>query len=278
MFEKGGYELDFGNVRVILLSAWYVNGMFGKIVYLYCATAFFVFGLVETRHASVYRNVKRLTDKIAQKLSVNVSGIEFKPMDFLSIPIVAPVFEDWAWTYLKVKEDDVVVDLGAHIGKYACTIAKLVGTHGRVIAVEANPANYVLLVKNALLNKLENVVALNLAAYDRDCEIRLFDGANSSGRSSIKLDNGVGSVMVQARALDTVPELTSLRRIDFVKVDVEGAEYEAIVGMSKLLRLHKPSLLLEVWDFGKLRPLLLRLGYTRVTLDPHRRGYYFVSQ
>ena len=277
MFEKGGYELSLMNIRVVLLTTRYVVGVFGKLVYLHCAIFLFLFGFMESRQRSAYQRTKRLTDKIAQKLSVNVHAVKFRPIDFLSILVVAPVFEDWAWRYLKLKRGDIFVDVGAHIGKYTCTIARLVGNRGRVVAVEAHPKNYEWLVGNIDLNKLTNVVPLNLAAYDHNCKVRIFEGANSSGRSSIKINEGSSSLDVQAKALDTVPELASLPRIDLVKIDVEGAEYETILGMLRLLTAHKPRLLLEAWDFFKLRPLLRRIGYARIIEASHERGYYFLS-
>ena len=277
MFEKGGYELSRENVRIVLLTTWFVKGLRAKAVYLFCTVLLFFSGLVEVRHPLAYRRAKRLADLAANKMTVEVHGTKFRPLDFLSIPIVGPLFEEWAWSYLSVKKGDVFIDVGAHIGKYACVIARLVGEQGRVIAIEPHPGNYRALVRNLELNGLRNVVALNFAAYNRDCVVNLFEGANSLGRSSIKLDDGAGFVEVQARALDRVPEVANQSRIDLIKIDVEGAEYEVAEGLAGILRAHKPKLLLEVWDFGKLRPLLVELGYGAITLDPHRRGYYFVS-
>jgi FkbM family methyltransferase len=277
MFDRGGYELDPENVRVVLLTTWFVKGLFSKAVYLYFTALLFLSGLVEPMSPRAYSTTKRLADLAAGRLTVESYGTRFKPLDFLSIPIVAPVFERWAWKYLSLRRGDVFLDLGAHIGKYSCIAAGLVGERGRVVAIEPHHGNFRALVRNLELNKIKNVVALNLAAYDQDGLVELFEGANSSGRSSIKLNDGVGSEMVRARALDGVPEVAGLERIDLVKVDVEGAEWEAISGMKGILRAHKPRLLIEVWEIAKMKPLLLEIGYTSFELDPHNRGYYFVS-
>ena len=277
MFDRGGYELDPENIRVVFLTVWFVKGLFAKAVYVYFMGVLFLAGLIEPKRPQAYVVAKRIADLVARRMYVEAYGVRFRPIDFLSIPIVAPVFERWAWRYLRLKKGDVFLDLGAHIGKYSCVAAGLVGDEGRVIAIEPHSGNFKALMRNLELNKIKNVVALNLAAYDHDGVVELFEGANSSGRSSIKLNDGVGSEAVQARALDNVPEVAGLKRVDLVKVDVEGSEYEAIAGMAGILRAHKPSLLIEVWEIAKVKPLLLQLGYTAFDLDPHRRGYYFIS-
>jgi FkbM family methyltransferase len=277
VFEKGGYELSLMNVRIALLTTRYVVGIFGKLVYLHVSIFLFLFGFMERRHPFAYQWAKRLSDTIAERLSVDVHAVRFRPIDFLSILVVSPVFEDWAWRYLKLRRGDTFVDVGAHIGKYACVVAKLVGSQGRVVAVEAHPGNYRKLTENVESNRLSNVVLLNVAAFDRSCKVEIFEGSNSSGRSSIKLNDSLSSQIVNAKPLDDIAELESLQRIDWVKIDVEGAEYETIAGMSGLLSKHKPRLLLEAWNFPKLRPLLRRIGYTRIIEASHERGYYFLS-
>ena len=72
------------------------------------------------------------------------------------------------------KEGDIVVDVGAHIGRYTLIAANRVGRNGKVVAVEANPDNFEMLNNNVKLNRLTNVTSLNYAAYSHETKIKLY--------------------------------------------------------------------------------------------------------
>jgi FkbM family methyltransferase len=60
--------------------------------------------------------------------------------------------EDVIIEYFRPKEGDMVVDIGAHIGRYTIIASKRVGANGKVIAIEANPSNFEMLKRNIQLN------------------------------------------------------------------------------------------------------------------------------
>src|ERR687884_1985050 len=72
------------------------------------------------------------------------------------------------------KQGDIVVDVGAHIGRYTIIASKRVGANGKVIAIEAHPGNYEMLNRNIKLNNLSNVIALNYAVYSKEETIKLY--------------------------------------------------------------------------------------------------------
>ena len=76
--------------------------------------------------------------------------------------------------YFTSKEDNIVIDLGAHIGPYTLKASKYVGLNGKVIAIETDPENFNILNRNVQLNKLTNVIALNYAAYSKEDKIKLY--------------------------------------------------------------------------------------------------------
>ena len=92
------------------------------------------------------------------------------------ILILSEFSEPWMSKYFKPKKGDIVLDCGAHVGKYALPAAKLVGVEGTVIAIEPHPENYNALLKNINLNKFRNIIALNVAASDREGEAMLKEG------------------------------------------------------------------------------------------------------
>jgi len=207
--------------------------------------------------------VRRLENVIAKRTVLSIFGLGYCLLDSESLRIVSPTFEEWMWRLLMPKKGDVFIDVGAHIGKYTCTAAKMVGEEGLVVAVEPHPANYAILVRNVENNNFRNVRTLKIAAYERDCKMRLFVG-DVAGQHSLKQNMGIGSIEVSAKKLDSVV-LDELRvgRVDWVKIDVEAAEYEALKGMIETLRRFKPKLIIETFreNMDKVVQLLENLGY-----------------
>ena len=81
--------------------------------------------------------------------------------------------EDDVLQYFSPKEGDVVVDVGAAFGFYTLISSMKVGTRGRVIAIEAQPDSFEMLNLNIKLNRLDNVITLNYAAYSRKAKLKL---------------------------------------------------------------------------------------------------------
>jgi precorrin-6B methylase 2 len=94
--------------------------------------------------------------------------------------IVMTRHEDVIIQYFHPKEGDVVVDVGAHIGRYTIIASKRVGPNGKVIAIEADPSNFEMLNRNVQLNRLANVTTLNYAAFSRETRIKLYLPAGDS--------------------------------------------------------------------------------------------------
>src|ERR687898_1230421 len=72
------------------------------------------------------------------------------------------------------KKNDTVVDIGAHLGRYALISSNLVGNEGKVITIEANPLVFEELKRNLELNKVNNTISLNYAVFSEKTKIKLF--------------------------------------------------------------------------------------------------------
>jgi hypothetical protein len=79
------------------------------------------------------------------------------------------------------KQGDIVVDIGAHMGRYTIISSKRVGANGKVVAIEAHPSNFEMLKSNIKLNQLTNVIPLNYAAYSKETKINLYLPDEESG-------------------------------------------------------------------------------------------------
>lgn len=175
--------------------------------------------------------------------------------------ICSPLHEQYLKDYLKPNKGDTFLDVGAHIGKYTLRVAKVVGDEGLVISVEPDKRNYNLLIKNINLNRLKNVIPLNIAAWHTDEKLKLFFGPNT-GESTVKKE-GNSYIWVKARALDRVLEELGCKRIDWIKIDVEGAEFEVLKGLENTLKRSNPILIVEVFDknYDRVMAFLKNLGY-----------------
>jgi FkbM family methyltransferase len=138
-----------------------------------------------------------------------------------------------------VKPGDTVLDLGAHIGGFTVRAARKIGPAGRVIAVEPAPQNYALLRSNLALNDLSNVEALNLGVWKERATLTMHFSGLSGGHS---VEEGYANVhesgdvaQVPVDSVDGILAERGIERVDFVKMDIEGAEIEAIKGMRRTL-------------------------------------------
>jgi len=191
------------------------------------------------------RNISQLANNVLKNTLVRVKGNVFQVLDEESLVILTPKFEPWMDKYLTLKRGDVFIDVGAHIGKYTVSLAKAVGSEGRVIAIEPHPENFKTLIKNVRLNKLENVVALNIACWGDNQNLKLFVG-DTTGHHGLKKNYGFGAISVTAKTLDTILREFKVKRVDFVKIDVEGSELEVFEGMEETLLRFKPNIIVEV--------------------------------
>jgi FkbM family methyltransferase len=144
-------------------------------------------------------------------------------------------------------EGQTIVDIGAHIGSYTLLAANRVGKGGKVVAIEAHPSNYQVLLKNLLFNGFKNVVPVNVAASNHEGRVKLYLGKDahvhvSSCHSTVCDDTRACSVetekylVVPCMTLDRLLAKICLENVDWIKIDVESAELDVLKGMRATLR------------------------------------------
>jgi len=181
-----------------------------------------------------------------------------------------------------LRRNMTVVDAGAHHGLYTLLASKRVGWNGRVIAIEPSPRECVRLEKHLRLNRCSNteLVPCALGEDPGEADLYLVDGfqdwCNSLRPPAV--DEPVRTVRVSVRRLDDVLAELGVSKVDFIKLDVEGAELSVLHGAMKLLqRESRPAILAEVQD-TRTRPLdyaareiiqfLLRMDYQWFAIAP----------
>ena len=148
-----------------------------------------------------------------------------------------------------VKEGMTVFDIGAHLGKYTKLFSLLVGDKGKVCAFEPAESSFKKLAASLKKLNCTNVTLINKAVYSQNCTVVInefpeeYSSWNSLGRP--KMENPTDpkrpvpvekSVEVQAVTLDSFCQQNNIRKIDYLKLDVEGAELDVLKGAVNLLQ------------------------------------------
>jgi FkbM family methyltransferase len=154
-----------------------------------------------------------------------------------------PSYEPVAWSVPKA--GDVYLDIGAYIGWYTIQASEAVGSSGRVIALEPDATNRRQLENNISLNRLSNCLTVPKAAWDRNEKI----GWHASDVPVWhKADVHEHAHLVQAITIDALVNELGLKRVDWIKMDIEGGEIEALRGAEQTLELFRPVLFIEVHE------------------------------
>ncbi len=145
------------------------------------------------------------------------------------------------------------MDVGAHIGYYSLKAATMVGPNGHVISIEPNPQTLPKLRGNIEASNARTVSVWPVACADSESTLQLYAAPESNtGESSLSKENasqeGAAPVAysVRARPLDAIVKEAKLDRVDVIKIDVEGAEFEVLKGAAKTLDEYRPVLIVEL--------------------------------
>lgn len=137
-----------------------------------------------------------------------------------------------------IHEGDVGIDLGANIGYFTILMANLVGTSGKIFSFEPAPQNFEILQKNIKQNHLENVISEQSAIGDIDGKIKLYLSNTNAGWHKVFptqfVDYEVSDKNIDVKICSLDKEFID-KKIDFIKMDVEGYEWNAIQGGKKIL-------------------------------------------
>jgi FkbM family methyltransferase len=152
----------------------------------------------------------------------------------MSVERCAEFTDDVFLPHYKISVGDIVVDIGAGIGTEALPFSKMVGESGKVVAVEAHPATFATLERLCRLNGVRNVELIHAAVMDSDQSVMISDLP-----PEINYENriGAGGIQVPGATFKDLVSKLKLDRIDFLKMNIEGAETAALRGAADALDL-----------------------------------------
>jgi FkbM family methyltransferase len=137
-----------------------------------------------------------------------------------------------------LREGDCVLGVGANIGYYALMMARLVGPRGKVYAIEPVPHNVKLLKDSIRLNNYSNIETFSLAMGQNDGVSKLYLSDHPNWSSFYRPRKVTGQIDIQIISVDSF--FKDKRPPDVIRMDVEGYEYEILIGMSDLLESGRP--------------------------------------
>ncbi len=148
-----------------------------------------------------------------------------------------------------LKKGCVCLDIGANIGYWSLVLARVVSKTGKVFSFEPDSDNFKLLTKNIEVNGYKNVVLTQKAVYSKTTVIDFYIKADF-GVDQRVYDPGDGrkSVKIEAVSIDDFCVKNGIEKVDFIKMDIQGAEAMALKGMRKLVKKSRNlAMLVEFW-------------------------------
>jgi FkbM family methyltransferase len=180
----------------------------------------------------------------------------------------------------EIRPGDVVLDIGANIGYYTLQFARLVGPLGKVIAFEPDVKNFALLERSVRENGFTNIELVNAAVSDTCGRAALHHSPSNpgdhrlyhTGEDRTTTDVAVTTIDAFFRNRD--------RRVDFIKIDIQGGEPRALKGAQGMIAANPfLKLICEFWPAGlktagfdpqDLLAELRRLGFCVMEIDDER--------
>ncbi len=163
-----------------------------------------------------------------------------------------------------------VVDAGAFEGMFAIYAASRVGKSGRVIALEPDPENLRRLRENVARNGLSQVEIVEAGLWSHEGTVDFTPGGHGAA-----INPGSGSMEIRVSALAGLIEHRKITRLDFIKMDIEGAEIEVLESSRELLRTLPAAWAIASYHrrdgqktAGRLEKIFRELGYKALTENP----------
>jgi FkbM family methyltransferase len=144
--------------------------------------------------------------------------------------------------YKKIcNKSNTALDIGGYIGSHALPMAHYAKN---VYCFEPTPYLYNTIKSNIKLNKIENVILLAMAAFNKDDQVNI--DARLNGTSRIHYNKIKGELTeVPCHKIDTL--LPDVNDCNFIKIDVEGAEFDVLEGAHNFIKRNKPIIFIEVF-------------------------------
>ena len=178
-----------------------------------------------------------------------VVGFDDFPVQFPSIPEPYVTLDQYL-SFASLKDGDIVFDLGVYAGLTSIVFSRTVGSRGRVFGFEADKTNFGMATTNLELARRfglpANVLVVPKAVWSHEGGLE-FSAEAAMGSSAVSfVGTGRGStVKVPTTTLEAFCSEQGVHRIDFIKIDIEGAEVHVLESSQQLLSRFRPRIMIE---------------------------------
>lgn len=192
--------------------------------------------------------------------------------------------------YGDLKDGDIVIDAGANIGGFVVQAARKIGKNGKIYAIEPNEDNRNTLERNLKLNNIENCVILSEALWSDKCIKEFFISHRPGEHTLINYDGDPhfqkkDVTTIYCERLDDIINKYNIENVSYLKMDIEGAEIEALKGATEFLKNQNPFLLIEALHevdgkpaYHEIVPMLKSLNYMLIKDVDNYRGTIFAKK
>ncbi len=162
-----------------------------------------------------------------------------------------------------------LLNIGSHIGVICLPVSKHID---KVTAVEAYPKTFSHLCSNIELNNIKNITPINVALGNTDCDVYFMAEdkvcsvenhnriQNNSGGMHVFTNNDIEQGIRSSHLTDkkikghmTKLDNTEIDNFDIMIIDIEGSEYDCLLGAKEKILKNKPIIIIEIWDDDKMR-------------------------
>ena len=162
--------------------------------------------------------------------------------------------KEYQTEHFTILPDDVIIDIGAHIGSFSVWAAQQ-AVSGHIFSFEPDPENYALLEENKNLNDLTNLSIFNSAVAEMRGQARLFTSDYHNMTHSFFEEGAHDNSLVDTLSLTDILQEYGLKKVHYLKIDAEGAEYQIILNTPAEVLRRIDKIFIEYHDY-------LNHGYT----------------
>ncbi|MEO0119272.1 MAG: FkbM family methyltransferase [candidate division WOR-3 bacterium] len=178
---------------------------------------------------------KRIWGRENTRVKVKIEAFNQTSLIFLNscsdFGVLKEIFIDKVYDFNLKETPEIIFDLGSNVG-FSVIWFKLKYPTAKIYAFEPDPNTFNCLKKNVA--SFNGVFLFNIGISDRDGEEKLFVMPGGLGSSFIKREKTKGFLSVKTKSLDSIIKELSIKRIDLLKFDIEGAEYKVFKNFKNL--------------------------------------------
>lgn len=177
--------------------------------------------------------------------------------------------------YYKIRQNDIVIDAGANEGALSVVYSQKINQEGKVFAFEPDSLNIQTLKQNISLNtKYNNIEIINRALWSHIDEIDFYE-AGTVGSSVFYEDKKSKKVTIKTTSIDEFIHETKINQLNFIKMDIEGAEIEALKGARKTIKKFNPDFAIASYHIVNDKPTYIAVEKFFKEIDyPYKTEFF----